>query len=273
MKRTHPSKNLAFPPKKSLGQNFLTSDIVPKWLCDAGEITKNDTVLEIGPGTGVLTKELLERGANVTAIETDTRALAVLKEMFSNEITHNKLHLIDGDVRKFDFNTLNLQKGQYKVIANIPYYLSGFLLRILLEHQSYPQCIVFLMQRELVQRIAREKKESLLSLGVKSFGTPYYYKTVGRGHFNPVPKVDSAILRITNISHTHFNEKLTSEFFFKILHLGFGKKRKQLLVNLSDFYDREVAKEALLRANVSPQARAEDISLEKWLQIVKNLSV
>ncbi len=257
--------------KKSLGQNFLTSDVVPGWMADAANITNGDTVLEIGPGTGVLTQELLRRGAIIYAIETDQRAIHILEETFATEIRQGQLHIIEGDMRTFDLHTLRLHAGMYKVVANIPYYLSGFLLRTLLEHSQFPKTLVFLMQKELVERIARAKKESLLSLGVKAFGTPRYFKTVTRGHFRPQPRVDSAILQVTDISHTLFPHQELRHHFFSILHLGFGQKRKQLQGNLSGHFSKSDIIEAFEKANLTIDIRAEDISLQQWVKLANEL--
>jgi len=257
-------KGAVLEAKKSLGQNFLTSDIVPGWMADAATIIKGDIVLEIGPGTGVLTAELLKRGAVVYAIETDSRAIHILENTFASEVREGRLHLIEADIRTYDLSCLPLQTGSYKVVANIPYYLSGFLLRIILEHPHHPNTLVFLMQKEIVERIARSKKESLLSLSVKAFGTAKFYKAVSRGHFRPVPKVDSAILQVTTISHEAFRTPSYRKHFFTLLHLGFGQKRKQLYGNLRQVYQTSVIDDAFTQAHISKQSRAEDISLPQW---------
>jgi len=266
-----PEKPEKFAHKKSLGQNFLTSDVVPKWLCAAGEVTANDTVLEIGPGTGALTKVLLATGARIIAIEADPRAVTILEEQFSAEITSGKLTLIHDDARELGIEKLGLKHLQFKVVANIPYYLSGFLLRTLLESQIQPSTLVFLMQKEVVTRIARDPKESILSLSIKAFGIPKYIKTVTRGHFNPPPKVDSAILQITDINLDNFAGKDEQDLFFELLHLGFGQKRKQLLSNLTHNYDREQLQEIFNGQGIKLDARAETLPLNTWLNLTKKL--
>jgi 16S rRNA (adenine1518-N6/adenine1519-N6)-dimethyltransferase len=260
-----------FQHKKSLGQNFLTSDVVPRWLTEAGEVTASDTILEIGPGAGALTKSLLATGATVVAIEADARAIAVLESSFETEIKAGKLQLHHTDARTLDVSKLGLSHLHYKVVANIPYYLSGFLLRTLLEGQHQPQTLVFLMQKEVVERIARDPKESLLSLSVQAFGTPKYIKTVTRGHFNPPPNVDSAILQIKNISRNNFTTADEPVIFFNLLHLGFGKKRKQLLANLSHVYSRDTLGTLFTSLGIPLDARAETIQLTLWLQLTEAL--
>jgi len=266
------SENDAFQHKKSLGQNFLTSDVVPKWLVTAGEVTAADTVLEIGPGTGALTRVLLATGAQVVAVEADSRAIAILEVAFTAEIKRGQLTLHHLDARTLDVTSLKLQHQKFKVVANIPYCLSGFLLRTLLETAVQPTTLVFLMQKEVVARIARAKKESILSLSVKAFGVPKYIKTVTRGHFNPAPNVDSAILQITDINLKNFKNNTDLALFFKLLHLGFGQKRKQLLGNLADVYPREQLVAVFTISGIPLTIRAEDVSLLIWFKLVSLLT-
>lgn len=198
-----------FETKKSLGQHFLNNARVPELMADAGNVKGGDIVLEIGPGTGALTRELLKRGASVIAFEADIRAVESLKETFSAEImaqntrpdlVQRGLTVVHGDVREIDLKALGLRPSAFKIVANIPYYLSGMLFRLFLESDIQPTDLVFLVQREVAERIARDKKESLLSLSIKVFGEPKYVKTIGKGNFTPPPKIDSAIIAITNIS-------------------------------------------------------------------------
>ena len=259
-----------FEKKKSLGQHFLTSSIVPKWMCDAANIVTGDIVIEVGPGTGALTRELLARGATVIALEADKRAIAVLKENFADACASGSLILHHTDVRTLDLSTYNIIDRQFKVVANIPYYLSGMLFRTFLESDIQPSTLVFLVQKEVAWRISRDEKESLLSLSVKAFGTPHYVRTVSKGHFTPSPKIDSAIIAITEINNNNFNT-IAKEKFFEILHLGFGQKRKQLLGNMSKQFDREALTHIFSTLEIPQKTRAEDLSLEKWLELVKKL--
>lgn len=255
-----------FDHKRSLGQNFLTSDIVPNWMTETSELTSSDTVLEIGPGTGRLTRALLAKAAKVIAVEADLRAISELKAVFPTEIAEGKLILHHGDAREITPTTLGLKNHEFKVVANIPYYLSGYLLRTLLESEIQPSLLTFLIQKELATRIVRDPKESLLSLSVKAFGDPIYYKSVGRGHFHPQPKVDSAILTIKNINRDNFHV-ITPAFFFAVLHLGLGKKRKQLIANLTAEYPRDFLIKTFDNLGLSPKIRGEDVKLPKWLEL------
>jgi len=260
-----------FAPKKSLGQNFLTSAVVPTWMCDAANLLPSDTVLEIGPGTGKLTDILLKRGVRVVAVEADLRAVTYLKQAFKTELETGQLQLFHGDIKDLTPAILDLKSGEYVAVANIPYYLSGYLLRLLLSGVAQPKTLVFLMQKELVERIARAKKESLLSLSVKAFGQPHYIKTVTRGHFLPQPKVDSAILAVRDVS-THNFRSLAPDFFFDLLHLGLGKKRKQLMTNLCERYQREEVTAVFSRLGFLLTVRGEDLALAEWLELAKALT-
>lgn len=256
--------------KKSLGQHFLNNTHIPTRMAEAGNVAQGDIVVEIGPGTGVLTKALLATGATVIAIETDPRAIHILSDIFADEIMTKRLIILDTDVRALSIASLGLRAGGYKVVANIPYYLSGMLFRMFLENETYPSDLVFLVQKEVAERVCRDPKESILSLSVKVFGEPKYIKTIGRGNFTPPPKVDSAIIAVSHVSHNALTE-IGVPFFFHILHTGFKAKRKQLLGNLSSLYPRAVLLLLFSELNINPTVRAEDVSLSSWLQICEKL--
>ncbi|NCN12018.1 ribosomal RNA small subunit methyltransferase A [Candidatus Kaiserbacteria bacterium] len=255
-----------FEHKKSLGQHFLNSDYVPKKMCDAAGELRGKTVLEIGPGTGVLTREILARGAKVVAVEADKRAIVSLEANFPEEITKGQLTLHHHDARTLDPAQFGLIKHSYIVIANIPYYLTGYLFRTILDSINQPSTLVFLIQKEVAERITRDKKESLLSLSVKIFGNPTYICTVGRSHFTPAPNVDSAVIAIQNISRNNFST-VRSEHLFTLLHLGFGQKRKQLLGNLSKNYDRSKLEDIFKMLEIPFNIRAEDLPVSTWISL------
>ena len=260
-----------FQHKKSLGQHFLNSDYVPKLMCDAADLKVGETVVEIGPGTGVLTKEILAREARVIAVEADPRAIATLEENFAEAIANNNLKIIHADARKLDLQSLGVTRGNYKVVANIPYYISGLLFRTFLDSDTQPSTLVFLVQKELAERIVKDKKESLLSLSVKVFGEVEYVSTVKKGHFTPPPKVDSAIVAVTNINEEYFDE-FDKELFFSVLKHGFGSKRKQLAPNLKPLFEVEKTKQILTNLKILPTTRAEDLSLKDWSKLISKLS-
>ncbi len=238
--------------KKSLGQHFLNAQSYLRAVADAADIQAGEHVLEIGPGEGALTAVLLERGAHVIAIEKDPRLIPLLKEKFSGK----KFEVVEGDALEF---TVDGAHQQYKVVGNIPYYITGALLKKFLSGEVQPSALVFLVQKEVAERIARSTKESILSLSVKAYGEPTYIKTVPAGAFSPPPKVDSAILRVTGVSRKNFADKQHEARFFELLKKGFGQKRKLLKSNLKPLLGE--------RAEALGAVRAEDISLQQWLEL------
>jgi len=224
-------------------------------------------VFEIGPGTGILTRELLKRAKKVIAIETDKELFEKLQISFAGDIAVNKLELIYGDIRAFNISAL---PKEYVLVANIPYYLTGDIFRMFLESENQPRAITLLVQKEVAERIVgnpersrgtRDKKESILSLSVKAYGTPKYEFTVPHGAFIPAPKVDSAVLSIRDISRKNFSSRSEEQSFFALIHAGFAHKRKFVRNNLTD---------AGFSAGTIPEkARAEDLSLSDWLTLSK----
>ena len=265
--------------KKSLGQHFLNSKHVLDQIVIAGNIQKNQNILEIGPGTGVLTGELIKAGAIVTAVEKDDRAYELLKEKFSNEIAGGALRLIHGDILE-EFSIFNFQ---YSIVANIPYYITGAILEKFLEHSPRPDKMVLLVQKEVADRIVarpeqstHKSKESILSISVKAFGSPKIIAKVPPGAFTPPPTVDSAILSIENISDKNFTEQLAKrhdaiELFFKIVKAGFAHKRKILKNNLESVLPKETIDSLWNRLNLDSKVRAEDLSTNDWIKINKLL--
>ncbi len=252
--------------KKSLGQHFLTNTAIVASIAGAGGVSSCDTVLEIGPGKGILTAELLKRGSKVIAVEKDKELVMLLKEMFKKEIREKRLFLVNDDILDFRPENYNLRPETYKVVANIPYYITGAIIRKFLSGSRQPEKMALLVQKEVAERIiAKDKKESLLSLSVKAYGEPKYIKTVRAGSFTPPPKVDSAILLIDNISRNFFLRDNTTVRFFEIIHAGFAHKRKQLQGNLKAVFEEKILEEKLARCGIPGNARAEDISLAEWM--------
>lgn len=247
--------------KKSLGQHFLHSAHYLGAVADAADIQPGDTVVEIGPGEGALTAVLLARGAKVIAIEKDARLIPVLQEKFKKNFT-----LIAADALEVDIAALKVK--QCKVVGNIPYYITGALLRKFLSEKKQPTLLVFLMQKEVAERIARhgpsnkKEKESILSLSVKAYGEPQYVKTVPRGAFVPPPKVDSAILAVKNISRGNFSNAAHEEKFFELIKAGFGQKRKLLKSNVKNLLGP--------KAEELGNARAEDVPMATWLELSRS---
>ncbi len=252
--------------KKSLGQHFLNSDAYLAAVVDAAHIKEGETVLEIGPGDGSLTSVILERGAKVVAIEKDSRLISFLRDKFAGK----DFEVIEGDALEFDLSSPDalvgvptLRRG-YKVVGNIPYYITGALFKKFLSGTNQPTTLVFLIQKEVGERIARSKKESILSLSIKAYGTPKYIKTVPAGAFSPPPKVDSAILAVENISRKNFTNAAHEKRFFETVKKGFAQKRKFLKNNLGPGYASVLQKTA-----IDDKARAEDVPLEQWLKLAE----
>ena len=242
-------------PSKALGQNFLTSRAVVADIVREAKVTSADTILEVGPGKGVLTEVLLESAGRVIAVEKDDRLIPLLQKKFSKEIASGELKLVHADILKF--TKYELQAMSYKLVANIPYYITGQLIRTVLGWKKRPETMVLMLQKEVATRIvARDGKESLLSLAVKVYGTPRYAGTVKRKFFRPEPKVDSAILVIENISYNFF-KTVDEQKFFDLLHRGFKSKRKILAGNLRGWKTPAEINGAFAVCDIPPLARAD----------------
>ena len=246
----------------SLGQHFLTRPEIAGWVADAARLNPNSTVLEIGPGRGILTRELLMRAGEVVALERDPALVTVLRDEFRAEIEQGTLLVLEDDVRNFTPETCEALSGGYSLVANIPYYITGKILRMFLTAEHQPDSMVLLVQKEVAERVvAKEGKESLLSLSVAAYGTPEYVRTVKAGSFSPPPKVDSAILAIRDISRGNFQNTEAEQRFFNCIHAGFASKRKVLGKQLADL----IPTERLEHCGIPKNTRAEDVPLECWL--------
>jgi 16S rRNA (adenine1518-N6/adenine1519-N6)-dimethyltransferase len=247
-------------------------------MVDAAGIVPGEHILEIGPGEGVLTKELLAAGAKVVAVETDERCVEILNDRFGVEISEKRLMLIEGDIRNDEtvvrlFSRAALGNLEYKLVANIPYYITGMLFRLFLEKLRQPECIVFLVQKEVAEEIVtRDNKEGILSLSVKAYGNPRYISKVRRESFSPPPKVDSAILAITDINRKRVSRALEQRYF-AVIKAGLGSRRKMLLGNLMRIFPdhRGDLEAAFTKLDIDRGIRGEDLPFEKWLMLVKEL--
>ncbi len=267
---------LTMEKKKSLGQHFLHNAHYLEAVANAASLTRGTRVLEIGPGDGALTAVLLSHGAVVTALEKDRRLIPVLTEKFAEEIKKGQLNVIEADALEFD--PKEYKAGKYTVVGNIPYYITGALLRKYLTGTPQPATLVFLIQKEVAERItnhglaSKNPKESILSLSVKAYGEARYITTVPAGAFTPPPNVDSAILAVSGISRKHFSDAKREALFFEIVKSGFAQKRKLLKRNIEPVLGAN-ASEALIQAGIVENARAEDVPLEKWLSLVDHSAI
>jgi len=201
-------KKKEYRAKKSLGQNFLKSVVALKEIVKAGEISQDDIILEIGPGKGALTEKLLEKCNHVIAIEKDRELFELLKEKFTKEISAGKLIIFNEDILNFNVKSYKLES--YKLIANIPYNITGAIIKKFLTEEHQPSLMVLMVQNEVAKRICvqarprQKSKESILSISVKAYGEPKMIMKVPARYFSPAPKVDSAIIAIKNISRKNF---------------------------------------------------------------------
>lgn len=281
-------------PKKSLGQHFLRSEKALNQIVESVSVDVATHIFEIGPGEGVLTQKLLECGYTVTVIEIDNRSVKILKEKFAQYLTKKKLFILEQDCLEIDYKQ-ELEKGngavtnsaQYVLLGNIPYYITGAIFRQAFEQKLLPLEIIFLIQKEVAQRIvANDKKESILSISIKIFTENIrnvkIVDIVKAGSFVPPPKVDSAIIKIGQIKNPF---KTTGEYdiFFQILKASFAHKRKLLLTNLKTDLDQElykkyfqILKKIIVEDNKvelenREKVRAEDVNIETWKKIIKIL--
>lgn len=239
--------------KKQFGQNWLVDNSVIADMLLINSIQPGDLIVEIGPGKGALTKALLEHQARVIAVEKDRDLIPLLREEFESD---DNLELINEDIRDLDIKKLT-NESQYRVIANIPYYITGLLIRKFLSDSHQPISVTFLTQREVTDRIvATDNKESVLSLSVKAYGKPIKVRNVKAGAFRPIPSVGSAVLHINSVSRRFFIENnLDEDLFFATIKKAFNQKRKTLQSSIN-----------LLNHHHS-STRPEDLELEDWIEV------
>ena len=247
---------------KKLGQNFLQDPFALAAITSAAEIQPTDTVLEIGPGLGSLTRYLAEAAQQVVAVEIDREMLPPLKAVTSD---YDNINIIQGDILKLSPKEL-IQKPDYLVVANIPYYITSAIIRHLLENELKPRRIVLTIQKEVATRICAEPGDmSLLALSVQVYGNPHIAKRIPAGAFFPAPKVDSAVLCVDIYPTPKINPD-TLDTFFKLIKAGFSQKRKTLRNSLSaGLHISPQDAEALLKnANIDQRRRAETLSIDEW---------
>ncbi|MFO7807269.1 MAG: 16S rRNA (adenine(1518)-N(6)/adenine(1519)-N(6))-dimethyltransferase RsmA [Candidatus Moraniibacteriota bacterium] len=255
-------------PKKSLGQNFLKNKEKLKEIIEAGNLNKNDNVLEIGPGEGALTRKLIESAGRVLAVEKDEKLAQSMKEGLSVD----NFEILGGDILEINLPSTLEERGfqKYKLLANIPYYITGKILRLFFETKYRPQLLVLLVQKEVAERIcARPGKRSLLSTIINYFGEPEVVSYVSREDFYPVPEVDSAILKIIPYEKYEYKNKEREKNFFRLIKVGFSSPRKTLVNNLSAGFDLSKGKieDRLKKAGLKEDARAQNLSVQEWQKL------
>ncbi|MBN1200972.1 MAG: 16S rRNA (adenine(1518)-N(6)/adenine(1519)-N(6))-dimethyltransferase RsmA [Anaerolineae bacterium] len=257
----------AISPKKSLGQNFLHDPHTLEKIVASAALAPGATVLEIGPGTGNLTHLLAQRAARVIAVEVDDRLIPLLTERFADQA---HVEIVHADILAVDIAAL-VERAPYSVVANLPYYITSAILRVLLEAPHKPERLVITVQREVAERlVATPGAMSLLAVSVQFYGQPQIVARLNAGVFWPRPDVESAVVRI-DVYRTPPVAVPDEQLFFRVVRAGFGQKRKQLRNALSAglHIDKERTADLLGSAGIDPQRRAETLSLEEWAALTR----
>ena len=254
-------------PIKHLGQNFLIDKSVVSKLIKGAKLLKTDTVLEIGPGTGVLTQETARKVKKVIAVEKDPRMCKLLKERLRD---FDNIKIINADILKTNITGYGLPVTGYKIVANLPFYITAPVIRKFLETKDPPQEMVLIIQKEVAQRIcAKPPKMSILAVSVQFYAKVKILSYVSKKSFYPQPKVDSAIIQIK----PEKKYKVDIDKFFKIVKAGFSQPRKQLINNLSKQLkiNKKELSSLLLDKGIKPTQRAETLSIKDWLNLSNNI--
>ncbi len=250
---------------KKLGQHWLVDGASLKAMCVAGEVAEGDKVLEVGPGLGALTQLLLEAGANVTSVEFDKRLIEGLEDTFGAD----KFKLVEGDILQFNLRSMG---DEYKVVANIPYYLTSKLLRKLLEAENKPKLITLLVQKEVAERIAAKPGSmSTLSISAQFYAEVDLREVVPARFFEPAPKVDSQIIVLRPRSRLLFDVDVPK--FFRMVKSGFGERRKKLANSMAGGLrmDKDEARDLVENTGLEQNVRAQELSLEQWKELYNKL--
>lgn len=255
--------------KKGLGQNFLIDQEALDAIVDAADLYEGDHVVEVGPGTGFLTEQLIQKAGKVTAIELDENMVEILKEQFS--LTEN-LEVIHSDILKLRTKDYGLRTKNYKVVANIPYYITSPVIRHFLQAKVRPKLMVILVQKEVAEKICGLTGKSFITIETQLQGHPEYIATVPASSFYPAPKVDSAILKITVYPEPKVPESEMKDFL-RIVKFGYSQKRKKLSNGLAAGLHKEPAevRKILEKANIPADARPEELEIEDWKRLVEGI--
>lgn len=260
-------------PKKYFSQNFLVDRGAYASVVEAGDISRDDYVIEVGPGLGFLTSELAKQAGYVTAVEIDEEMAEGLADM---EAVSDNLSIVQGDILKIDKEDLpNFKKDtQYKVIANIPYHLTSKIFKLFLSCDHKPSRMVLLVQKEVAERVvAQTGDHTRLSLSIQLYSRPKIVRTVSKSSFYPQPKVDSAILMM-EIDDSHIKHLKNEELFWRVVRIAFTGKRKKLINTLSN--GLEVEKSYILdkleQCSIETGSRPQHLSIDQWICFVNLLN-
>jgi len=266
----HPKQILeqhGFDPKKSLGQNFLFEPRILRQIADTAEVSAADEVLEVGPGLGALTYELVGRAKRVVAVELDNRFVPILRQSLARA---DNFELVHGDILEQDPAVWFAHSDNYKVVANVPYYITGAILRHLLEHPVKPEVMVLTVQKDVAERMTeRPPKMSILANSVQFFGEVKIVTNLAAGAFWPRPKIASSVIRIDLRKRPDVTRSVTNEKrFFKLVRAGFAQKRKQLQNNLRGMgLGKDVVIAWTEAAGVDGRRRAETLEMGEWVRL------
>lgn len=251
-------------PKKSLGQHWLHNREVLSQIADAAKLTDTDTVLEIGPGLGTLTSELLRRANKVVAVEFDEALADKLPAQFPGK----NLEVIQSDILHFDLSQL---PAGYKVVANVPYYITSKIVQLLMTAKNKPATTVLLVQKEVAERLAAGPGDmSILAISAQSFAEVALGITVPAEYFTPPPKVDSAVVILKTRPEPIFKD-IPEKDFFRVVKAGFSAPRKKIHSSLAGGLgiSKQKAQDLLEKSNINPELRAENLSLDDWVRLTK----
>lgn len=260
-------------PNFTYGQNFLMDEIVLTDMADAAALSPDGAVLEIGPGIGNLTRLLLQRAGFVLAVEKDPKFLPILKAIKKD--FPKKFYFEIADVLEYDFQKFFREKGfqSYSVAANIPYYITGKILQMLMTAKFKPNTVTLLTQKEVAQNVSAKAGDmSVLAISVQLFGEPKMLMTVPSRSFYPAPKVDSAVLQILPYKTPRY-ELADEKKFFRLVKACFAGKRKQIHNTLSGNFglDKISAGQVLEQTKIAPQARPQELTIEQWITLAENI--
>jgi len=252
--------------RKALGQHFLIDEEILPLITSAAELNNNDIVIEVGPGLGVLTRELASQAGRVIAVELDNNLAAILQQTLASL---ENVSIVNQDILQVEPSALLPEKAGYKVVANLPYYITAPVLRHFLESSLKPQTMIIMVQKEVAENITAEPgKRSLLSISVQLYGKPSIVSPVPAISFYPPPKVDSAILRI-DLYPQPVVAVTDEKSFFNVVRAGFTASRKQLVNSLAQGLGLPKAEvlSLLEKTNIAPQRRAGTLTLQEWAQL------
>ncbi len=275
-------------PKKSLGQNFLRDGKVLEKIIESANLNADDFVIEVGPGEGILTEKLAEKVSQVASIEIDQNLIPNLEKKFSAK---KNIEIINADILKINLdellrhsmsldqndpktsnvkdNSYKLKAKSYKVVANIPYYITSKIIRLFLENENPPTEMILMVQKEVAERItAKAGKMSLLSVSVQYYANAELLFTVSGNSFFPVPEVDSAVIKVESIKKKVESREETWNFF-RVVKAGFSAKRKTLVNNLCNslHLEKSLVEEKLKTVPLSGTVRAQELSIEDWKKL------